>query len=124
MNDRYRVQIQASDSGTKWIPNGIQFVTIQVAIDYAKNLASKWHMVDKWRVVSDDDFQSQEENARVYPLDDFHAVALAEGFEEAQSEEEVMLAWQHLHDTRLGYRLQGFFGRNLVAMLEEGLINE
>ncbi len=124
MHDRYRVQIQASDSGTKWIANGIQFVNITVAIDYAKDLASRWSIVEKWRVVSDDDHVNQADSARVYPMDDHKAVALAEGFEEAQTEEELMLAWQHLHDSGLGYQLQGFFGRNLRDMIEAGLIDE
>ena len=122
MHDRYRVQIIA-DSSAKWIANGIQFVTISEAIVYAKDLASRWIMVEKWRVVSDDDHVSQEDSARVYPMDDHKAVALAEGFEEAQTEEEVLLAWQHLHDTGLGYSLQGFFGRNLHDMIEAGLID-
>ena len=43
-------------------------------------------------------------------LTDYMAVGLAEGFEEG-TEEQVIEAWQHLHDTGLAYKLQGWFGR-------------
>ena len=55
-------------------------------------------------------------------MDNYQAVELAEGFIEAESEEQVIEAWQYLHDTRLGYQLQGFFGRTLNQLLEEGII--
>lgn len=55
-------------------------------------------------------------------MSDFRAVAVAEGFEEPTSEEEVIEAWQYLHDTGLAYRLQGWFGRTAQAMLREGTI--
>lgn len=55
-------------------------------------------------------------------MDDYTAVALAEGFEEAESEEQVIEAWQHLHDTGLAYKLQGWFGRQAVALIEQGVI--
>lgn len=55
-------------------------------------------------------------------MDNYQAVGLAEGFIEAESEEQVIEAWQYLHDTRLGYQLQGFFGRTLNQLLEEGII--
>jgi hypothetical protein len=47
---------------------------------------------------------------------------LAEGFIEAESEEQVIEAWQYLHDTRLAYQLQGFFGRTAQHLLAEGII--
>lgn len=56
-------------------------------------------------------------------MDDFNAVGLAEGFVEAESEEQLIEAWQHLHDTGLAYRLQGWFGRTAQALIEEGIIN-
>lgn len=56
-------------------------------------------------------------------MDSYQAVGLAEGFIEAESEEQVLEAWQYLHDTRLGYGLQGCFGRTIRQLLEEGLIN-
>jgi len=56
-------------------------------------------------------------------MNNFDAVGIAEGFIEADSEEQVLEAWQYLHDTRLGYQLQGFFGRTLNQLISEGLIN-
>ena len=51
------------------------------------------------------------------------ATGLAEGFEEG-TEEEVIAAWQYLHDTRLAYKLQGWFGRTATQLIEEGIINK
>jgi hypothetical protein len=56
-------------------------------------------------------------------MDNYMAVGLAEGFIEADSEEQVIEAWQYLHDTKLGYQLQGFFGRTLNQLLNEGIIS-
>ena len=56
-------------------------------------------------------------------MDTYQAVGLAEGFIEADSEEQVIEAWQYLHDTRIGYGLQGFFGRTLNQLLDEGIIS-
>tara|TARA_R100000655_G_scaffold94957_1_gene136685 strand:- start:613 stop:783 length:171 start_codon:yes stop_codon:yes gene_type:complete len=55
-------------------------------------------------------------------MDDYKAVGLAEGFIEAESEEQVIDAWQHLHDTGLAYKLQGWFGRTAKSLLNEGII--
>lgn len=57
-------------------------------------------------------------------MDSYQAVGLAEGFIEAESEEQVIEAWQYLHDTRIGYGLQGFFGRTLTQLLDEGVITQ
>jgi hypothetical protein len=57
-------------------------------------------------------------------MDSYTAVGLAEGFIDAESEEQVIQAWQYLHDTKLGYNLQGFFGRALKQLIDEGVINE
>ena len=56
-------------------------------------------------------------------MDSYNAIGLAEGFIEAESEEQVIEAWQYLHDTRIGYGLQGFFGRTLQQLLDEGIIS-
>ncbi len=56
-------------------------------------------------------------------ITDYQAVGLAEGFEEGTAEQ-VIQAWQHLHDTGLAYKLQGWFGRNCRALIEDGIINE
>ncbi len=57
-------------------------------------------------------------------ITDYQAVGLAEGFIEADSANQVIEAWQHLHDTGLAYKLQGWFGRNCRALIEDGIINE
>jgi len=56
-------------------------------------------------------------------MDDFTATGLAEGFIEADSREQLIEAWQHLHDTGLAYRLQGWFGRKAQALIAEGIIH-
>jgi hypothetical protein len=56
-------------------------------------------------------------------MDDYTATGLAEGFIDADSEDQVIEAWQHLHDTGLAYRLQGWFGRTAQSLIEGGLIN-
>jgi len=50
------------------------------------------------------------------------AIGLAEGFIEADSEEQVIEAWQYLLDVGLVWQLQGWFGRTAVAMIKEGIL--
>lgn len=59
-------------------------------------------------------------------LDSYLATAYAEGFCEGENatEEEQMIAWQYLHDTRVGYSLQGFFGRTLNELIKNGSIQK
>ena len=57
-------------------------------------------------------------------MDTFTAVGLAEGFIEADSEQQIIEAWQTLHDTGLAYRLQGFFGRTAQDLIAQGVISE
>lgn len=54
-------------------------------------------------------------------MNDHRAVALAEGFEEAQDDDEVISAWQHLINTGLAWRLQGFFGRQAQDLIDNGI---
>ena len=56
-------------------------------------------------------------------LTTYRAVGLAEGFEEG-TKEEVIEAWQYLHDTKLAYKLQGWFGRTAHQLIQDGIINE
>ena len=66
-------------------------------------------------------------NTKFYKnLTSYMATAVAEGFCEGEgaTEEQQLIAWQYLHDTRLAYQLQGFFGRTAQALIEEGLIKE
>lgn len=60
-----------------------------------------------------------------YPMlvaNSYLAVGLAEGFEEPEQEDDVLAAWQALHDTRLAYQLQGWFGRTAQALIADGVI--
>jgi len=55
-------------------------------------------------------------------MDSYTAVGLAEGFIEADSEDEVIEAWQYLVNTGLAWQLQGFFGRTAKRLIEDGVI--
>lgn len=59
---------------------------------------------------------------KVALMEDLRAVGIAEGFEEYESEEEYIRAWQHLHNTGLAYTLQGWFGRTAENLINAGLI--
>ena len=51
----------------------------------------------------------------------FSATMIAEGVEQAESEEHQIAAWQYLIDTNLVWKLQGFFGRTAHQLIEEGI---
>lgn len=57
-------------------------------------------------------------------LTPYLATAIAEGFCEGEdaTEEQQRDAWQYLHDTRLAYSLQGWFGRAAQDLIERGII--
>lgn len=55
-------------------------------------------------------------------MTDYEAVALAEGLEEGSQEVQIA-AWQHLVDTGLVWRLQGWFGCNVRRLIEAGVIH-
>ena len=59
-------------------------------------------------------------------MTDYLACAIAEGFCEGENatEEQQIEAWQYLHDTRLAYSLQGWYGRTATKLIEEGKINK
>lgn len=54
-------------------------------------------------------------------MDNYRAVALAVGFEEAEDEIELISAWQHLIDTGLAWQLQGYFGSTAQALIDSGV---
>ena len=56
-------------------------------------------------------------------MTNYMAIGIAEGFEEAESEEQVIEAWQHIYDKKLYLNLQGWFGRTLKDLIDEGYIN-
>ena len=55
-------------------------------------------------------------------MNNCEVTGLAEGWIAAESEEQVIDAWQHLHDTGLAHKLQGWFGRTAQSLLEQGII--
>jgi hypothetical protein len=57
-------------------------------------------------------------------MNDFDAVGIAEGWIEAESEDQLIDAWQRLIDTGLAWRLQGWFGRNAAALIERGVCSQ
>lgn len=46
----FKVEVIADSSG-KWAGNGMRFDKISEAEEYARDLASRWMMVTKWRVI-------------------------------------------------------------------------
>ena len=57
-------------------------------------------------------------------MDTYTAVGIAEGFVEADSEEQVIEAWQYLIDTGLAWQLQGWFGRTAAHLISEGICTD
>jgi|TARA_B100001013_G_scaffold285709_1_gene185552 hypothetical protein len=57
-------------------------------------------------------------------MENFEAVMIAEGAEEASSEEEFIRAWQHLINTGIVWSLQGWFGRTAKNLIDEGYCYE
>lgn len=57
-------------------------------------------------------------------MNNYTATGLAEGFIEADNEEQIIEAWQYLHNTGLAYQLQGWFGRTANELIEQGIINK
>ena len=55
-------------------------------------------------------------------MDNYTAIGLAEGFIESESEQQVIDAWQHLVDTGIVWKLQGWFGRNATRLIDNGII--
>lgn len=54
-------------------------------------------------------------------INSYNAVGIAEGFIEAESEDQVVEAWQFLIDSGLAWKLQGFFGRTASQLIEQGI---
>lgn len=57
-------------------------------------------------------------------MDSYTAVGIAEGWIDADSEEQVLEAWQRLVDSGLAWQLQGCFGRTARHLIDAGLIQE
>ena len=59
-------------------------------------------------------------------MTNYLACAYAEGFCEGENatEEEQLAAWQYISDKGIWKGLQGFYGRTVAALLENGTINK
>ena len=55
-------------------------------------------------------------------MDNYKAIGIAEGFIEAENEQQEIDAWQHLVDTGIVWKLQGWFGRNAKRLIDNGII--
>ena len=55
-----------------------------------------------------------------------NAVGICEGFEDApegvDDTEALRVAWQHLIDTGICWRLQGWFGRTAASLIEQKFV--
>ena len=56
-----------------------------------------------------------------YSFTPYSAVAICEGFEDSESEEQTIAAWQYLIDTGLAWSLQGAFGRKAQQLIDSGV---
>lgn len=54
-------------------------------------------------------------------MDSYTAVMICEGAQDADSQEQIIEAWQHLIDSGLAWRLQGCFGRQAKALIDAGV---
>lgn len=57
-------------------------------------------------------------------MDSFTAIGIVEGIIEAESEEQIIDAWQKLIDTGLCWKLQGWFGRTAQSLIEAGVCTQ
>lgn len=55
-------------------------------------------------------------------MDTYTAIGIAEGFIEAENEQQIIDAWQHLVDTGIVWQMQGWFGRTATHLIEEGVL--
>jgi hypothetical protein len=65
----FKVEVIADNSG-KWCSNALTFQDIAMAVDYAKNLMSRWTLVSDWRVIevkSGRVVQTMEQSANLSP---------------------------------------------------------
>ncbi len=57
-------------------------------------------------------------------MTNLEAIDIAEGYRDAKDEAEYVAAWQQLIDTGLAWNLQGWFGRNAMRLIEQGICHK
>jgi len=57
-------------------------------------------------------------------MDTLTAIGIVEGIIDAETEDQIIEAWQTLIDTGICWRLQGWFGRNAQRMIEAGICTQ
>jgi hypothetical protein len=51
------------------------------------------------------------------------ACGLIEGYVEAEGEEHILEAWSYIGKTKLYTQLQGFYGRTLSELIDNGILD-
>jgi len=71
------------------------------------------------------DKQNQAEDTMGREMDTFTACSIVEGFDgEEHTKEEQIEAWQYLIDTGAVWKLQGWYGRAAIQLLEDGICHK
>jgi len=66
------------------------------------------------------------ESEQYQSMNFYRAVSMAEGFsddDDAGDQFAILCAWQYIADNELWKQLQGFFGRAVFDLIEQGLIS-
>jgi hypothetical protein len=72
------------------------------------------------------DAKTMRESEFYKKMTDYLACAYAEGFCEGEhaTQEDRLIAWQWISDTGLWKHLQGFYGRGVASLIQQGLIEK
>lgn len=55
-------------------------------------------------------------------INNYLAVGYAEGFEETSNTNDIIRAWSYICGTKLYLSLQGWFGRNVQSLIDNGIL--
>lgn len=57
-------------------------------------------------------------------LSHYSAVMIAEGVEDVETQEDLLMAWSYIGKHELYLQLQGFFGRTLKNLVDSGYLDQ